>query len=86
MGSVFENRLGAPAQFPKARITHEGFEIGVLSDGVHGDARGGCSFAEKAGGDQDGVMTCRAQMSGQPEEGQHVTGGTERQKGDFQRA
>ena len=86
MGSVFEDGLGAPAQFPKARITHEGFEIGVLSDGVHGDARGGCGFAEKAGGDQDGFMTCRAQMPGQPQEGQHVTGGTERQKGDFQRA
>jgi hypothetical protein len=85
LGGVFEDGFGAGAEFPDAGIAHEEFEVGILADGDEGDAGGVGGLFEEAGGDEERFVTVGAEVTGEPEKGQDVTGGAEGEKGDFQR-
>lgn len=85
LGGVFEDGLGAGAEFPDAGIAHEDFEVGILADGDERDVGGVGGLFEEAGGDEERLVTVGAEVTSQPDEGQDVTGGAEGEKGDFQR-
>lgn len=85
LGSVFEDGFGAGAKFPDAGIAHEDFEVGILANGDEGDAGGVGGLFEEAGGDEQGLVTVLAEVPGEPDKGQDVTGRAEGEEGDFQK-
>jgi dihydrofolate synthase/folylpolyglutamate synthase len=85
VAGVFENGPGAGAHLPEAGVAHEELEVFIAADGNEGDGGFFDGLAEQAGGDEGDVVTAGAEVAGEPEEGQHVTGGTEGQEGDFQK-
>jgi hypothetical protein len=85
LGGVFEDGFGAGAEFPDAGIAHEDFEVGILADGDEGDVGGVGGLFEEAGGDEERLVAMIAEVTREPDKGQHVTGGAEGEKGDFQR-